>query len=219
VNVRFVFRLEYPKRPGGVTARGSLAPGPRDKERGRICRKAADYMLPREALTSPIDPERAGTPAAIAGLQPHPVVLDTNTVLDWLVFDDASARTVGLAIGRGQMRWLVTPCMLRELRSVLARPLPERWERSRELALTFDVEGLAVVCAEPAIGPHLRCRDAADQVFIDLAREHSPALLLTRDRALLELRRRAGAVGVLVETASAWLATRPDMAGAPSDGR
>ena len=53
-------------------------------------------------------------------------------------------------------------------------------------------------------GQSLVCRDASDQVFIDLARQRGPAVLLTRDRALLALRRRAAALGVLISTAAAW---------------
>src|SRR5215471_4743436 len=123
-------------------------PGPLDKERGRICRKAADYMLPIDGVT------RQGQPSDGVGAGPvrsgpaTRVILDTNTVLDWLVFGDASAAAVGAAIEQGHLQWLVTPRMLDELRAVLATPLALRWEASRELALTIDVTRLAIVCTE-----------------------------------------------------------------------
>jgi predicted nucleic acid-binding protein len=94
--------------------------------------------------------------------------------------------------------------MLAELHAVLSRPLPRRWEPARELALTLDLTNLVLVCAEPAPSQHLVCRDAADQVFIDLALQLSPALLLTRDRALLALRHRAADRGVDITTAASW---------------
>jgi predicted nucleic acid-binding protein len=181
--------------------------GPLDKERGRICRKAADYMLPTENVTrlgQPATLDAAPATPACRG-EPVRVVLDTNIVLDWLVFADPSAATLGTAITSGALTWLTTPRMHSELRAVLSRPLSTRWEPARELALTIDLSRLAVVCAEPApAGRPLACRDASDQVFIDLAREHGPAVLLTRDRALLVLRQRAAAFDVVITTAAAW---------------
>ena len=143
------------------------------------------------------------------------VVLDTNVVLDWQVFADAAACRVGKAITRGALRWLATPRILQEWQSVLARPLGGRWEEARQRALTVDVSAHCQLCAEvvPAAGRRLICRDPADQVFIDLALAHGPALLLTRDRALLALRRRASAYDVTVTTPSLWV---PAGAG-PSD--
>ena len=67
--------------------------------------------------------------AAIAGA----VVLDTNVVLDWLVFADASAAAVGAAITSGSLAWLVTPRMHAELRAVLQRPLSSTGPRPGEL--------------------------------------------------------------------------------------
>ena len=136
---------------------------------------------------------------------PRRVVLDTNTVLEWLVFRDTPACALGAAIARGHLRWLASPRMLAELRAVLSRPLAPRWDDAREHALTIDVSQWAAICAEPSIASHpLVCRDPDDQVFIDLAREHSPAILLTRDRALLALRRRAAGFGVVIATAAVW---------------
>ncbi|MCG3189926.1 MAG: hypothetical protein LKCHEGNO_02476 [Burkholderiaceae bacterium] len=154
-------------------------------------------------------------------LRPEALVLDTNAVLDWLVFRDHAAQAVGTAIGCAELRWLMTPRMLAELRSVLARPLASRWEHARELALTIEVSTLATLCSEPPVAQRLPCRDAADQMFIDLAYAHRPSLLLTRDRELLRLRARAAGDSVRIQTAAAWLAARPPTrttaAGQPGD--
>ena len=137
-------------------------------------------------------------------------MLDTNVVLDWLVFADAAGCRVGDAIASGALQWLATPRILQEWRSVLARPLATRWEEARQRALTVDVSARCRLCAEvaPALARRLICRDPDDQIFIDLALTHAPALLLTRDRALLSLRRRAGACGVTVMMPSQWVRTR-----------
>jgi len=134
------------------------------------------------------------------------VVLDTNTVLDWIVFGDAPAVRIGTAITQRTVDWLASARMLDELRAVLSRPLPPRWEPARARARTLDMSPMVLLCAEPQPGPGhvLLCRDPDDQVFIDLAVQHRPALLLTRDRALLDLRRRAAAHGVTVTTSAAW---------------
>ena len=168
-------------------------------------------MLPAESVTSS---RAAGSRAECHDLRASPqpteegprrVVLDTNTVLDWLVFRDTLACGLGAAIISGHLRWLASPHMLAELRAVLSRPLAPRWDDAREHALTIEVSQWIAMCAEPTIVSHpLVCRDPDDQVFIDLAREHSPAVLLTRDRALLALRRRAAAFGVVIATAAAW---------------
>jgi putative PIN family toxin of toxin-antitoxin system len=177
---------------GGYGGGGRLEP--LDKERaGRICRKAADYMPPTESLT------RRGPPL---------VVIDTNAVLDWLVFAEPAALALADAVESRRCIWYATPPMLDELRAVLMRPLAERWESARKLALTIDVDRLVTPApaGEPA-APSLRvtCRDPADQMFIDLAVASAPSWLVTRDRALLALRRRAAARGVVVATPEQWL--------------
>jgi len=184
-----------------------------------MCRKAADYMLSTDGVTRVCDSARqAGTAGADIPLPspeaPSRVVLDTNTVLDWLVFGDAAACEVGAGITAGHLTWLATPHMLAELRAVLCRPLPARWNAAREHALTIDVSRWTIPCPEPAITSHpLVCRDPDDQVFINLARTQSPSVLLTRDRALLALRRRATTFGVLITTAATW--RPPALHGAP----
>lgn len=164
-------------------------------------------MLPTEIVTR-FGNALASKGASCVVVEPTRVVLDTNTVLDWLVFGDAPAGLVGAAIREGRLKWLASPRMLAELQAVLRRPLSERWNLARERALTIDAGELITLCAEPAVASaRLLCRDPADQVFIDLARTHSPAILLTRDRALLTLRRRATAFGVVIANAAEWAAT------------
>ena len=89
---------------------------------------------------------------------------------------------------------------------MVAHPLATRWEDARQRALTVDVSARCRLCDDvaPSDAQRLVCRDPTDQIFIDLALAHGPALLLTRDRALLALRRRAAARGVTVVTPSLW---------------
>ena len=132
-----------------------------------------------------------------------PVVLDTNVVLDWLVFDDRAARPLAAALVAGRLRWHATAAMLDELAHVLAR---QRFERRHDRAAHALAAAAAAAQlwtgAPPTAGP--RCADPDDQPFIDLALALPARWLLTHDRALLALRRAAAARGVTVCTPRAW---------------
>ena len=136
------------------------------------------------------------------------VVLDTNVALDWLVFRDAGARPLGLALDRGELRWLATRAMRAELAHMLAHASLARWAPDSERALaSFDA--LAVLTAAPEHPGPLRCRDPDDQMFIDLALAASAKWLLTRDKALLRLARRSAAFGLVVTTPLRWTPGAP----------
>lgn len=131
-------------------------------------------------------------------------VLDTNVVLDWLVFRDPRVRPLADALQARQLRWLACAAMREELGHMLAHTSLARWQPDREQALTvFDA---AVHLCPPPPRSRLPCTDADDQVFIDLALAEKAQWLLTHDRALLKLARRARPHGVQVATPAAWWA-------------
>lgn len=134
-------------------------------------------------------------------------VLDTNVVLDWRVFADPGMQRLGAALERGDVRWIATAPMLDELAEVLRRTAFERWKTAAEQALTF-AQGAATLCDAPLppLAAHPICRDPDDQKFIDLALAAPARWLVTRDKALLALRRPAAARGVTVCTPAAWAA-------------
>lgn len=138
------------------------------------------------------------------------LVIDTNVLLDWLVFADRSTTPLAAAVTTGQVRWITTAEMIDELSSVLTRPLAERWESARKRALTLEIASLCEhwpgAVLQAPLG--LRCRDRADQKFIDLAIASGASALITRDRALLELRRRSQAHGVSIVAPAQWSAMR-----------
>lgn len=130
------------------------------------------------------------------------VVLDTNAVLDWLVFGDAHVLGLGAAIATGRLRWLATTRMRDELARVLGYPNLARWAPDAPAVLaTFD--RCAQRCDEPAFCGW-PCADKDDQVFIDLAVAGQARWLVTHDRALLALTRRARTKGVVVQTPKSW---------------
>jgi putative PIN family toxin of toxin-antitoxin system len=134
------------------------------------------------------------------------IVLDTNVALDWLVFQDAGAQALGRALARRSVCWLATIAMRAELAHMLAHASLARWVPDSERALaSFDA--LATLTPAPASPGALRCQDPDDQMFIDLALAAPARWLLTRDKALLRLARRARTLGVEVTVPNLWPGT------------
>jgi predicted nucleic acid-binding protein len=123
------------------------------------------------------------------------LVIDTNVVLDMLVFRDPPVLAVLAALASDRYRWIGCRAMRDELAHVLDRGVGRAFDRGAVLA-AYDG---AVVELDPPWAPGvLRCTDPDDQVFIDLALQRRAHALLTRDRALLRLARRARGFGVAV---------------------
>jgi predicted nucleic acid-binding protein len=132
-----------------------------------------------------------------------PVVLDTNVVLDWMVFRDARVTSLAQAIESGRLRWLGTARMRDELAHVLGRSLFDTWMHVPRDVLT-SVDALMHPCLDPPVCP-LTCRDKDDQIFIDLALAQRTPWLFTRDKALLRLARQARLHGTTVCPPSGWI--------------
>lgn len=127
------------------------------------------------------------------------VVLDTNLALDLLVFDDPACEPLRGAMARGELRWIATAAMRGELARVLGYPLIAarlaRMERSAQHVMAaFDAQAQALPAPATAA---CRCADPDDQVFIDLAVAHG-ARLLSKDRAVLVMRKQLAGLGVAV---------------------
>ncbi len=131
---------------------------------------------------------------------PPSVVLDTNVVLDWLLFGDPHTEGLAEGICAGRLQWISTAAMREELAEVLQRPaVVGRFANSERALQAFD-RWTTVHPSAAAPPAHLRCRDADDQIFIDLALACRADWLLTRDKALLELGHRAGLLGTRICT-------------------
>ncbi len=139
-------------------------------------------------MTPPFD---AAPPAA--------VVIDTQTLLDWQLFRNPVC--AAWAPPGQTWRWLATAAMRDELGFVLSKAWPTHWAPPADVLAFFDTHA-SLLPAPPT--SRLRCTDPDDQVFIDLALAQAPALLLTRDRALLRLAKRAAPAGVTVLQPARW---------------
>jgi uncharacterized protein len=128
------------------------------------------------------------------------VILDTNVVLDWLVFRDPSCVALQACIESGELNWIGTRAMRDELAHVLDRGSLDAWKPDTQaLWRAWDRWCLEVpdpVPSEPMTG--LRCTDPDDQKFIDLAVRRRPGWLLSRDKAVLRLARPLRNLGIEV---------------------
>jgi len=151
------------------------------------------------SLPPPVAPCPADAPQAAPG-----VVIDTQVVMDWLVFDDARARPLAQAVLAGQVRWLVTAAMQQELHHVLGRGVAANY--GPDLAhIDAHFARYARDCPPAAPSPRLVCRDPDDQKFIDLALEQGARWLISRDKAVLALAKRARARGLAVLKPEQWV--------------
>lgn len=129
------------------------------------------------------------------------LVLDTNCVLDLLLFQDASCQPIAHWLGTGQAQIMVTSAMLEELQRVLGYA-DFALSAAQQQSISERYAAMSVMLA-PAEMPPLslsvpRCRDPDDQGFLDLAaalaatadaNAAGAVLLISRDKAVLRLRR------------------------------
>lgn len=137
---------------------------------------------------------------------PRGLILDTNIVLDYLLFGDPSAKQLQAQIDTAladaqQWRWIATQRMRDELARVLRYPNLQAslafYQRTAEMVLAqFDQRTHLV---ETAVACTILCRDKDDQPFIDLAvAQH--AVLLSKDKQVLKLKKRMARAGAWADT-------------------
>lgn len=136
---------------------------------------------------------------------PRALVLDTNIVLDLLVFADKAIAPVRTLLQARRLDWIATQPMRQELARVLEYPhiaarlafyglhAPQIMEH-----YAAQVRWVPVAARITAI-----CKDADDQGFIDLAVAHR-AILLSKDKAVLCMRKRLAPSGADIATAAEW---------------
>ncbi|MBK9235258.1 MAG: PIN domain-containing protein [Rhodoferax sp.] len=127
------------------------------------------------------------------------IVLDTNIVLDLLLFHDPAAKPLGTALESRSLQWLATIAMREELQRVLGYrqivPRLAHYQRSAEEVLA-EFDRLARLHAV-SLKAGVTCADPDDQKFIDLAVAYRTTLL-SKDRAVLCMAKRLHAHGVRV---------------------
>ena len=126
------------------------------------------------------------------------VVLDTNILLDIFVFNDERAINLKQAIMDGSIPAVASQKTLLEFADVISRPLFKLDEATQaailnlwqSLAQQHDDSNLATA--------PWKCQDPDDQIFLDLAYQLKPAIIISKDNALLHLASRAAQEEILI---------------------
>ncbi|WAC73655.1 PIN domain-containing protein [Roseateles sp. SL47] len=147
-------------------------------------------------------------PASPIGPLPLRVVLDTQIVMDWLVFDEPRIRPIIARVESRHLLWTATAPMKAEMLHVLGRGVAARY--SPDLArIHAAFQQHCEFIEVPVLGiSRPRCSDEDDQKFIDLALHlavSQPTVLLSRDRAVLKVAKRAAKLGLSILSPDAWL--------------
>ena len=125
------------------------------------------------------------------GPLPRPVVLDTNVVLDMLIFDDPHVPSIRELVARGELRWIADQAQRIELARVLhysqIAPRVSFYGKTAAGVLAAFDDAVEYVTEAPKI--RFTCTDPDDQHFLDLASQHQ-ALLVSKDKAVLKQRKR-----------------------------
>ena len=140
------------------------------------------------------------------------VVLDTHVVLDWLWFQNEEIRWIGDGVASRAFVPLVHVATLDELRRVLDYPAL-RIDKNRQSELLTRYETAAVTpplptgfSREQLMLPETmrRCRDSDDDIFLAIAYHGKADALITKDKALLKLRKNAARHGVRIFNPIEW---------------
>ena len=129
------------------------------------------------------------------------IVLDTNIVLDLLVFRDPATLNLRHALELGDLWWIATQAMRDELERVLDYPqiVKSLRHHGRDKAEVLAYWDRWVKLVEAATKAPVTCKDPDDQKFIDLAvAQRCP--LLSKDYAVLCMAKRLAGLGVAVRT-------------------
>lgn len=129
--------------------------------------------------------------AGYTGPLPRPMVLDTNVVLDMLIFDDPHIPPIRELVARGKVRWIADQAQRIELERVLhysqIAPRVSFYGKTPEGVMAAFDAAVEYVAEAPKI--RFTCTDPDDQHFLDLASQHQ-ALLVSKDKAVLKQRKR-----------------------------
>lgn len=192
------------QRPAERSARRPARPGP-------LLRTCISKQPHHPAVTSPELP----TPCVSQDSLPR-LILDTQVVMEWLVFRDPGIRALVDPIEGGRWLWIGSAAMRDELLHVLSRGVAARWKPDPS-AIASVFERLCQMPAPSAEGvtvPLLKCRDKDDQKFIDLALAQQIDALISRDADVLALAKRARKLGLAILRPEQWLQQQAQAAAA-----
>jgi putative PIN family toxin of toxin-antitoxin system len=126
------------------------------------------------------------------------VVLDTNILLDIFVFNDERAAGLKEAIVGRSIQVVASQKTFEEFADVISRPLFKLDEKIRA-GILAQWKSIAQQHDDSNLAPApWQCKDADDQIFLDLAYQLRPAILISKDNAVLEIANRAIQENILI---------------------
>ena len=126
------------------------------------------------------------------------VVLDTNILLDVLVFDDSRAHPLRAALIAGGLDAVATEKTLSEFLDVIGREqFSLSQERQHEIMSQWR-SWARLINDQVLDAAPWKCKDRDDQVFINLAYTLKPAILISKDKMVLKIAKRAQKDGVVI---------------------
>ncbi len=164
------------------------------------------------ALTA--DPAQASAQSLrqLPGITTPCAVLDTNIVLDLFLFQDPKTELLREQLKSSQLRWIATAHMRNELERVLAYShilVKLAFYEKNQANILAEFDRHAHIAQAPAVKAPYVCKDLDDQPFIDLAYHlalldpRQPIRLLSKDKAVLSMRKRLEKLSICVSAALA----------------
>ena len=127
-----------------------------------------------------------------------PVVLDTNILLDIFVFNDERATHLKQAVLEGSIPAIASQKTLLEFADVISRPL-FNLDAPTQSTILAQWQSIAQQLDDSNLAPApWKCQDPDDQIFLDLAYQLRPAILISKDNAVLRLAGRAAKENILI---------------------
>jgi putative PIN family toxin of toxin-antitoxin system len=127
-----------------------------------------------------------------------PVVLDTNILLDILVFNDERAADLKQAILSRTIESIASQKTLAELVDVISRPWFNLSQETQSEILEQWHSVISLHDDSHLASAPWKCQDRDDQIFLDLAYQFRPAILISKDNAVLEIASRAIEENILI---------------------
>ena len=119
------------------------------------------------------------------------LILDTNILLDIFVFDDQRAHPLRAALSNQEIDALVTEDTLDEFIDVISRSqFGLDKQKQAEILLQWQSWSRLVKQSDLQVAPW-KCKDPDDQVFFNLAFSFKPSTLISKDKLVLKLAKRA----------------------------